>query len=248
MYVVEWEHGTITTRDSVAVPQPISGAHLRDDYLRFISAATLGLIRFKGNSMMLGPIELHRFGKPTVTRSSVEWPIEGGLLAARRGGRWRIHSTGGRVEAVSTNYSPRIPRPLYDLTHLQVHLLFTRLFLLRLRGREAPPGEQATSSDRAAAATVDAALCFTLARFAGRRTPKRLLAVAAVYHVVCWTVSGRTLGGAVMRQRVVSVDGSRLLAQQAALRFVLLPLSWIAWQPLHDRIAGSVVIQDKPSP
>lgn len=242
--MVVWERDRISTRDSVEIGKPLSGARLREAYTEALPRLTLGLVRFKGNSMLLGPLELHRFGKPTVTRTSVEWPIEGGLLGHAHGGQWRIHAGGGRVEATATGYWPRLPRPLYDLTQLQVHLLFTRLFLLGLRERGELPGEQATSSDRAAAAIVDAALCFSLARFAGRRTPKRVLAVAAVYHVVCWTISGRTLGGAVMRQRVVSVDGSRLLPQQAALRFLMLPLSWIAWRPLHDRIAGTIVIKD----
>jgi hypothetical protein len=245
MYVVEWEHGRVSIRDSVAVAKAFSGAHLRDEFTSSMPVLTLGLVRFQANALKLGPIELLRFGEPVVTRNAVEWPIEGGLLAGGRGGRWRIQSSARRVEASVGGFAPRLPRAIYALTHEHVHLLYTRLFLGRLHGRDTLPGEQATSSDRAAAATVDAALCFTLARFVGRRTPKRLLTVAAVYHVVCWTVSGRTLGGAVMRQRVVAVDGSRLLAQQAALRFLLLPLSWIAWRPLHDRIAGSVVIKDR---
>jgi hypothetical protein len=244
MYVVVWEGETVSTRDSVEVEKPLSGARLRDAYMAAMPAMTLGLIRFHRGSLHVGPVELLRFGEPTVTRNAVDWPIEGGLLARGRGGNWRIRASGRRVEATVSGYTPSLPRALYALSQMHVHLLFTRLFLMRLRGRETPPGDQAPSRDRVAAATVDAALCFTLARFAGRRTPRRLLAIAAIYHVACWTVSGRTLGAAVMHERVVALDGSPLLPQQAMLRFALLPLSWIAWRPLHDRIAGTVVLED----
>jgi hypothetical protein len=243
MWVVVWAGDGVSTRDSVEVDGTLSGARMRDAYVDALPSLTLGLARFRGDSIKVGPVELLRFGRPAVTRRAVTWPIEGGVLARRAGGRWRIAATGRRVEATVTGFSPALPRPLYALTQLQVHLLFTRLVLLRLRVQQPPP-PPAPPADRVAAATVDAAVCFTLARFVGRRTPKRLLTVSAIYHVVCWTVSGRTLGGAVMRQRVVSMDGSPLLAQQAALRFLLLPLSWIAWRPLHDRIAGSAVITD----
>jgi RDD family protein len=244
MCVVVWEGDRVSTRDAVEVAGAFTGARLRDAYRESLPALTLGLIRFRGDSLRLGPIELLRFGAPAVTRLAVTWPIEGGLLARRPGGMWRIQATRRRVEASVSDYTPRLPRPLYMVSHLQVHLLFTHLFLMRLRGREPLPGTPPPSPDRVAAATVDAAFCFVLAGYLGRRRPKRLLAVAAVYHVACWSVSGRTLGGAVMRQRVVSVDGSRLTPQQAALRFALLPVSWIAWRPLHDRIAGTTVIED----
>lgn len=245
MYVVVWEGDRVSARDSVAVEKPPSGTSLRDAFVESLQALTLGLVQLRNDSIALGPFALLRFGPPAVTGQGVTWPIEGGLLAARPGGQWRIEATGGRVEVVATGYAPRLPRPIYDLTHLQVHLLFTRLFLLRLRGREPLPGEPAPSSDRAAAATIDAALCFTLAGFLGRRRLKSFLAVAAIYHIGCWSVSGRTLGGAVMNERVVSFDGTRLTPQQAALRLALLPLSWIAWRPLHDRIAACTVIKDE---
>jgi len=46
-----------------------------------------------------------------------------------------------------------------------------------------------------------------------------------------------------MRQRVVASDGSPLSPQQAALRFDLLPLSWLSGRPLHDEIAQTDVIE-----
>ena len=226
------------------MPEPPSGARLRDAYFDSVRALTLHLVRAKDESLLFGPWELLRFGRPTVTRTAVDWPIEGGLLAGAPGGHWRVQSAAGRLEATLTGYLPRLPRAVYAVSHLQVHLLFTRLFLLRVRGREPAPGTPAPRPERISAATVDAALCLALTGFAGRRRPKNVLAVAALYHVMCWTLSGKTLGGAVMRQRVVAVDGSRLTPQQAVLRLALLPLAWIAWRPLHDRIAGTEVITD----
>jgi len=231
-------------RDSVPVANPASGARLRDSYLDAIRSMTFGLVRFRGTSLRLGPIELLRFGKPQVTRNSVDWPIEGGLLARGPGGQWRLRASGGRVEATLTDYRPRLPRPIYVVSHLQVHLLVTRLFLLRLRGRGPVPGTPASPPDRVRAASVDAAMCLTLTRLTGPRSWRRLLAVTAVYHVACWSVSGRTLGGLVMKERVVSADGSPLLPGQALLRLVLLPISWIAWRPIHDEVAGTAVITE----
>ncbi len=205
---------------------------------------TLGLIGFRGNSLVLGPINLLRLGRPAVTRSAVDWPIEGGLLTRAPGGHWRIQASGGRVEASVTGYIPRLPKPLYLVSHLQVHLLFTRLFLLGLRGRDPLPAAVASPPDRIRAASVDAAFCLTLTRLTGRRTWRSLLAIAAVYHVACWSTSGQTLGGMVLRQRVVSVDGSRLIPAQSLLRFVLLPISWVAWRSVHDEVAQTTVIAE----
>ena len=247
MYVVLWEDGKVSIREAVEVVRPLTGARLRDAFVESLPAMTLGLIRYKRDFLTLGPLELLRFGPPVMTRSSVTWPIEGGLLALRPGGEWRIQATGRLVDATVTAYVPRLPRPLYVLSHLQVHLLFTRMFLLRLRGREPLPGTPAPSEDRVSAATVDAAMCWTLAGFVeGRKRLKTFLAVAVVYHVVCWSVSGRTLGGAVMGHRVVAVDGTRVTPQQAMLRLALLPLAWITWRPLHDRLAYTAVVLDSP--
>jgi hypothetical protein len=244
MEVVTWNGGRISARASVAVPKPPTGARLRDSYKEFIGALTFGVIRFRGSSLVLGPITLLRFGRPAVTRTSVDWPIEGGLLAGGPGGHWRLQASGGRVEASVTGYLPRLPKPLYLVSHLQVHLLFTRLFLLRLRGRDPLPAAVAPPPDRVRAATVDAAFCMTLTRLTGRRSWRRLIAIAAVYHVACWSTSGQTLGGMVLRQRVVSIDGSRMIPAQSLLRLVLLPISWIAWRPVHDEVAGTIVISE----
>jgi uncharacterized RDD family membrane protein YckC len=74
-----------------------------------------------------------------------------------------------------------------------------------------------------------------------RRIPV-LIGVALGYHLACWTLSGRTIGGAVMKQRVVAVDGSRLSAGQAIVRLVSLPLAAVRRRKVHDEIAGSDVV------
>ncbi len=245
MRVVRWDGRRVATEDSVAVSRPFSGDDLRIGYAQALAAVTLGVVTMRGNSVVAGPLELLRFGPPKITPQRVDWPIEGGLLAAAAGGHWRIRSEGGRVTAGVEGYRPRLPRWLYTPSHLQVHLLFTRLFLLRLRGREPEPGVPASRPDRLRAATVDVAFCVTLAGLFGRRRRVgTVLAFIAGYHVACWSVSGRTLGGLVMRQRVVAVDGSRVSAAQALLRFALLPVSWIARQPVHDDIACTEVISE----
>ncbi|HSS60134.1 MAG TPA: RDD family protein [Candidatus Limnocylindrales bacterium] len=244
MSVVRWNDGRVSATASVEVPGRLTGARLRDSYADVLRALTFGFVSLPDNSIRLGPIELLRFGKPAVSRSAVDWPIEGGLLAGGPGGRWRIESSRGQVRATVDGYRPALPRPVYVVSHLQVHQLFTRLYLLRLRGAEPPPGEPAQRRDRLRAAAVDVAMCFTLARFAGRRRPGRLLLVTAAYHVACWSLAGRTLGGLVIRQRVVAYDGSRLTPTQSMLRLALTPLSWLRGRPLHDEIACTTVIRD----
>ena len=203
---MSWNDGAITTSDSVEVGRPISGADLRAAYSQTIQDLTLGLVRFRGNALSLGPVELIRFGKQRVDRDSVEWPIEGGLLA-RPGGTWQIKSKDGVVSATATGHRPAIPRPIYDISHLQVHLLATHLFLLRLRQNEPMPGIEAPREDRLRAAAIDVAFCLTLARLTGRRRLRRTVMITAAYHVACWSLFGQTLGGVVLRERVMSVDG-----------------------------------------
>lgn len=202
---------------------------------------TFGLVRRRGNSVAFGPIDLLRLGKPHFEAGAVEWPIEGGLLTGSPGGRWRVTSNDGRVVAAMDGFHPMLPRPLYAISHQQVHLLATRLFLLRLRA--APAGAPARREDRLRAAAIDVAFCFTLTRLAGLRPqPKTVVGVLAGYHVACWSISGRTLGGTIVRQRVVARDGRRLTPGQAALRLAVIPFSWIVRRPIHDEIASTEVI------
>jgi RDD family protein len=242
MRVVTWDDGRLSTQASVAVPGPLTGAALRDSYLDAVRRLTLGLVRLENNTLHIGPVVLLRFGRPAVSRNAVDWPIEGGLLAGGPGGHWRLQSSAGRVEASLSGYRPSLLRPVYAVTQLQVHQLFTRVYLLRVRGRDPQPGVAAAPRDRMRAAAVDVAFCLSLAGLTGRRRLRRTLGVAIAYHVVCWSTSGRTLGGMVMRQRVVAVDGSRATAAQSLLRLVLVPASWILRRPVHDEIACTEVV------
>lgn len=243
MGVVTWSGGAITTSDSVEVTRPLSGAQLRDAYIDSVQDLTFSLVRFRDSAWRIGPIELLRFGRERVGRDFFEWHIEGGLLA-KPGGVWRVESSDGAVSASVTGHRPSIPRPLYDVSHLQFHQLATRLYLLRLRDDDPPPGIDAPREDRVRSAAVDVAFCLTLARLTGRRRLRRTLLISAAYHITCWSLFGRTLGGVVLRERVVSLDGSRPTATQSLLRFALLPLSLIARRPLHDEMARTTVIRD----
>lgn len=245
MTVVHVKDGEVSTQDSVAISRELTGGELRDGYLQEIQDLTLGLVRARGDSLYLGPVELLRFGPAAVTAAAVEWPIEGGITARAPGGRLRIEAAGGRLVASMDGYRPRLPIPLYTLSQLLVHQLLTRLYLLRVRGREPAPGVTAAPKDRLRAAAVDVAFCLTLAGLAGRRRRMpMLLGIAAAYHVACWSTSGRTLGGLVTRQRVVAVDGSRPTVMQSMVRLLTLPLAWVARRPIHDQLAATDVITD----
>ena len=242
---MRWTDGRAAIDDSVAMPHPITGKTLRDGYWEDIRPLTLGLLRAHDNSVRLGPVELIRFGRPKVTQSSVQWPIEGGLLTRAPGGRLRIEKLYGRLVASVEGYQPTLPRVVYVLTQLPIHHLWTRLHLLRVRGRQPVPGPPADRGRRIAAAAIDFGLCVAMAAVMGkRRRISLLLGVVAGYHVACWTVSGRTLGAAVMKQRVVAVDGSGISAGQALVRLASLPVAAVRRRNSHDEIAGTVVIAD----
>lgn len=226
------------------MPKPITGKQLRDSFPTNIEALTFGLIRLRDNSLRLGPLELIRFGRPRITPSSVQWPIEGGLLTRSGGGRLRIELLYGRLVESVEGYRPMLPRPIYALTQVPIHHVLTRLHLLRVRGREPEPGPPAGRSRRIAAAAIDFTLCVSVAAVVarGRRRLPTLLGIAAGYHVACWSTTGTTVGSAVMKQRVVAVDSSRLTMGQALVRLALLPLAALRMRDIHDEIAGTEVI------
>jgi hypothetical protein len=249
MTVLRVTDGNVSVEDSVASPRAAAGSELRDSYLEDIQKLTGGLIRVRGSGLFFGPLELLRLGRARVTRHAVEWPIEGGILARAPGGRFRFEAKKiqhtGRLVALVEGYSPRLPVPLYRVTQLPIHYLFMRLHLLRVRGREPSIGVPAGAQDRRRAAMVDLAFCITLAGLISRRPRVRaLLGVAAAYHVTCWSISGRTLGGLVMRQRVVAADGSRPTIGQSLVRLVALPFGWARGRPVQDDIAYTDVVKD----
>lgn len=244
MGVVTWQDGRVSTGASISVGHAISGASLRAAYASAVKDVTFGLGELRDNAMRIGPLTLLRFGAPKVTRYAVEWPIESGLLAGAAGGTLHVRSSRGVVEATVIGYRPRLPRALYAISQLQVHKLFTRLYLLRLRGTDPPLGAIAREPDRFRAGTIDAALCVSIAGFTGRRRVRRALLIAAVYHVACWSLFGRTFGGAVMRQRVVAWDGSKVTPAQALFRLALVPASWLTGKPMHDQLAATTVVND----
>jgi hypothetical protein len=241
---MRWVGGRVSIVDSVSMPNPITGKALRDSFPTDIEALTFGLIRIRDNTLRLGPLDLIRLGRPNVTRSGVSWPIQGGLLARSAGGHLRIELQHGRLVESLDDYRPMLPRPIYSLTQVPVHHLLTRLHLLRVRGRRPEVGPPADRSRRIAAGAIDAVCCLSMAALIGRRRRRLpvLLGLAAGYHIACWTRSGVTLGGAVMKQRVVSVDGSKLTVGQALVRLALLPLAAVRMRDVHDEIAGTDVI------
>jgi hypothetical protein len=226
------------------MPRPVTGKELRDSFAADIESLTFGLIRVHDNALRLGPLELIRFGRPRITATSVQWPIEGGLLARSAGGHLRTEVLYGRLVESLEGYKPMLPRPIYAVTQVPVHHLLTRLHLLRVRGRRPELGRPSDRSRRIAAGAIDAAYCLSMAALIGRgrRRLPVLIGFAAGYHLACWTISGVTLGGAVMRQRVVSVDSSKLTIGQALVRLALLPVAAARMRNVHDEIAGSEVI------
>jgi hypothetical protein len=237
---MRWVDGRVAIEDSVAMPGTVTGKTLASTYWSDIRLLTLGLVGVRDNAIHIGPLELIRFGRPRVTRTSVQWPIEGGLLARSPGGRFRIELLYGRLVASVDGYQPMLPRFLYA-----IHPLWTRLHLLRVRGREPEPGRRAAPSRRAAAAAIDAGVCIALTMVLGRRQRiPLLLGITAGYHVACWKLSGRTLGGKVMGQRVVAVDGSELTLGQAMVRLAVVPIAAARMRNVHDEIAGTTVITD----
>jgi hypothetical protein len=235
--------GTVAVEDSVASSSPVTGKELHDAYVRDLPVLTLGLVRMRGTSLWVGPIELLRFGAPKIGRKRVDWPIEGGWAARAPGGVFTVQSADGRLVANLEGYRPRVPIPIYAVTQLPIHHLFTRLHLLRVRGRRPEPGVPAGPAKRLAAGAIDVALCAGVAALSGRR--RRLIAllgIAAGYHIACWTLGGRTIGGMVMGLRVVAVDGSTPSAGQALVRLATLPAAAVQLRASHDQAAATEVI------
>ena len=233
----------MTFEDSVGSSRPMAGSELLEAFFADMTALTLGLVVRRGSSLYVGPLEIIRFGPAKTGRAAVDLPIEGGLAVGAPGGRLRIQDGKGRLTASVQGYQPRLPRALYVLTQLPFHHLVMRLHLLRERGRMPAPGVPAPPASRVAAAAIDLGICAAVAAVAGKRHRLAAFAgIAAGYHVACWSISGRTIGGIIVRQRVVAVDGSRVAVGQAAIRLVTLPLAALRFRAVHDEIAGTEVV------
>jgi hypothetical protein len=229
----------VDVSDSVRSPVRPAPERLRDFYFTATERLTLGLVRYRDSAFSLGPVTLIRFGEPVPTAAGWSFPLLGGFLAASPGGELEIGWLSGVLAVEVRGYRPALPTPVYRWTQRLFHHFQTRLVLLRLRGRlpaEAPP---ATPPARLAAGAVDAAFCLLLAR--GR--PGRALLLAVAYHVACWRYAGVTAGGLVLRQRVVSVDGSPLTIGQGLYRLAALPLALLRLRAAHDELAGTDVVR-----
>jgi uncharacterized RDD family membrane protein YckC len=109
-----------------------------------------------------------------------------------------------------------------------------------------------------------AALAFSVQLVTGHKfslsdyqIPSLIVAVVweFVYFTYQWSLSGKTIGMAVLGIRVVSSDGVSIGFRQAALRTLTLPLSFLLLglgflgiltnrhrRALHDRLAGTAVV------
>jgi hypothetical protein len=242
---MRWVDGRVWVEDAVASPRAPTVERLRNGFMRGTADMTLGIVQARDHSLVAGPLELLRFGDPQTTAGGVSWAIEGGVLAAEPGGRLSVSIDDTRIVARVEGYRPALPRGVYQLTQLPLHHALVRLVLLRLRGRRPAPGVPADVSSRLAAGAIDVAICGALTLLlARRRRVRAFVALTAGYHVAAWSVSGRTIGGALFRQRVVAVDGSRPTPVQALLRLIALPFAGIRFRAIHDEVAGTEVVAE----
>jgi len=244
MMVGMWPAAPVHQELTVGAPIRPPPERLRDRFFADVWKLTLGLVRGERWRLRLGPVTLLDFGEPAFDGSGWTWPIAGGALVRRPGGSLRCCWRDGTLAAVVDGYRPALPPPLYLLAQVPAHRVVTRRFLLGLRGRTPPPGVPAGPAQRLMTAALDLALCAGVA--AALRPRRRLAAfaaVAAAYHLVCWTAAGRTAGGLLTGQRVVAVDGSALAPWQALVRLAALPLAARSLRAVHDEAAATEVIE-----
>ena len=229
----------VEVEDSVQSPLAPSAERLRDYYFRATERLFGGVIRYRDHSLKFGPVALVRFGEPARERDGWSFPLIGGALLREPGGSLALDWSEGTMRVTVRHYLPSLPLPIYRAVQLRVHHLQSRLVLLGLRGRLPAPAPPAAPLARVVAGAVDAGLCLALAR--GR--PARALAIAAAYHLACWTLPGATLGGLLLGQRVVAVDGSPVTPGQAIIRLLVLPVALLRMRAVHDELAGTEVVR-----
>jgi hypothetical protein len=244
MMVLVWHEPPVHHLCRVSAPVEPARERLRDAFFADVGALTFGVIRAERWRLRLGPLTLLAFGEPAFDGWSWTWPIAGGLLARRPGGTLRYGWRDGELVAAVDGYLPRLPALAYRLTQVVVHRVLTRRFLLHLRGRTPAPASPAGPAQRLLTASLDLALCAGAAAAVSRRRRLRTFAaVAAGYHLACWSLGGRTLGGMLTGQRLVSVDGSAVAPWQALLRLAALPRALRTLRAVHDEVAGTEVVE-----
>lgn len=228
------------------LPAPLRPPALRtpDTFFHWLARWTLGLVQGERWRLRMGPLTLLDFGPPCEQSEGWTWPIRDGLLARHGGGSLRIEWRDGELVATVDGYAPRLPHLLYRALQLPVHHFLTRLFLLHLRGRVPPPGVPAGPAQRLVAAWLDLGICATATLLVARRRRSATFAgLAIAYHVAAWTTTGKTLGGAALGLRLVSVDGGRVSPVQAAARLALLPVALARFRAVHDEVAATEVVE-----
>jgi len=239
-----WQEPPVHQESRVSAPVEPPADRLRDAFFTGAGSLTFGVVRGERWRLCLGPLALLEFGEPAFDGCAWSWPITGGLLARRPGGALRYGWRDGELVAVVDGYEPRLPAFAYRLAQAPAHRMLTRRFLLRLRGRTPAPAPPAGPAQRLLTASLDLALCAAVAGAVGRRHRLRTFAaVAAGYHVACWTLGGQTLGGRLTGQRVVSVDGGPVAPWQALLRLAALPRALRTQRTVHDEAAGTEVVE-----
>lgn len=239
-----WEQPPVSLKERVRAPVAPPRGELRDAYFGDVRRMSLGLVSGERWRLRAGPLTLLAFAEPVFDGWAWTWPITGGLLARGPGGSLRYGWRDGELVGAVDGYRPRLPAPVYRLTQLPAHRLLTRWFLLRLRGRVPPPAAPAGPVQRLLGASLDVALCTVVtAALRPRRPLPALAGMVVAYHLACWSLGGRTLGGLVTGQRLVSVDGRRVAPWQAALRLAALPLAAATLRAAHDEAAATEVVE-----
>ena len=210
------------------------------DYWRFLEWLLGKLVRYREGTIFGLGIPLITVGEAEYTEGTWSWPITGGLLAARPGGRLSWGVRDGHLVGDLRGYHPLLPAPLYRVSQRPVHQAITRLFLLHERGRRHPPGVPAAPSLRLAAAAADAGIVLLAGRMLGKR---RAALLAPVYLAASWVAGGQTPGQRLLGIRVVSLDGSPVTLAQAAARILALPIAALRLRALHDEVAGTEVVE-----
>jgi hypothetical protein len=158
---------TLPRADFERLWSPENLERLARTYWRFITRISLGLLRVlytptpREVVLLARPLLLLRFQAPQyeleADRGSVTWPVDRGLLVARRGrGRGYLRlsvsrppADDGAREVTATvtsevvNFYPtiaaRVGRWIYDQTQLRIHVIVTNAFLRSLANLELEP-------------------------------------------------------------------------------------------------------------